>query len=275
MPPRHLGDEIGGDLGRVGKGLVVDPGQPGNQRQGVVGVDVKLVVFRAQVPRHRPGMGGFVKFVFAEADGKGAHGLGALGLHQGHDGGRIDTPGKKGAKRHVGDHAAGHGLAQHRLESIDGLALGEVLAPVGGRYRDGPEVPIAFASRFLPGPHPEQMAGRHFCHTSVDAGGRGYVIPTQEGGQGVALDPARPSVTGQQRFQLGAKEKERAEAAPIEGLDTEAVTDQHQLVVTAVPQSECEHADEALERCLQAPMFDGRQDDLGVAVAAEDHAGGR
>ena len=120
---RQAGEHRGGDLRRVGEGLVVDVGEPGDDLQRVARRHQQLVVLGAQVGGHRPGVGGFVVAGVFEGDGEGLH-LGALlGLHERHHERRVDAPRQEGGHGHIGVQARPHGATQHGVELVEGLGL--------------------------------------------------------------------------------------------------------------------------------------------------------
>ena len=79
---------------------------------------------------------------------------------------------------------------------------------------------------------------------------------------------------GAQGSQLGAEEERAAEPAVVEGLLADPVARQRQRAFRPVPQGECEHALDAPEGSLGAPMVDCGEQDLGVGVATEGIAAG-
>ena len=120
---RHPADQIGGDLGDIGEGLVPDVRELGDDldRLGIADVDGRVV--RSEVGGDRSRLGRLVEGAVGETDGECAHGPRAMPLHQGHDGAGVDPPGEERSHRDVGDHPGRHRVRQRVLELVDHLRV--------------------------------------------------------------------------------------------------------------------------------------------------------
>ncbi len=132
--PAH---EEGGQLGRVGEGLVVVTTEVGHEVQGIVRRQVDPGVGGAEMPGHRLRVVRLVEPLAGEAHREGAHRSRGRGLGQRGDQGGVDAAGQEGADGDIGDQAAGHGLGQHRLELVEGAPV-IVRRAVGPPWRSGP-----------------------------------------------------------------------------------------------------------------------------------------
>jgi hypothetical protein len=79
---RHLRDEVGRQLRRVGERLVVHIGELRDYFQRMPRLGIELGVLGPEVARHRGGILSLVVTALAEADRERAHRPRALGLHQ-------------------------------------------------------------------------------------------------------------------------------------------------------------------------------------------------
>src|SRR6185437_13162246 len=95
------------------------------------------------------------------------------------------------------------------------------------------------------------------------------ILEAQEAGEGVAVERRAPAGMRAQALQLRAEQQQLAELRPIERLDAEPVADEIEHALAPVPERHREHADEALDRRLDAPLRRRLDDHLGIAMAAE------
>ena len=86
VAPRKSGNQPCGNLRRIGKGLVVHFGQPGNDLPRLGGSDDEFGMVGAQVIGDTPGILGLVDGIVFKADGEGLNRPGTLRLHHGNDG---------------------------------------------------------------------------------------------------------------------------------------------------------------------------------------------
>ncbi len=93
-----------------------------------------------------------------------------------------------------------------------------------------------------------------------------------EGGDRGAIDARLPAGMGTQRLQLGAEQEQPAELCPVQRLDAEPIANERQRAVAAVPHRDREHADQPLDRRLDAERGEGFQHHLGVGMAAKANA---
>ena len=95
-------------------------------------------------------------------------------------------------------------------------------------------------------------AGLELVDAVVDRVRRRNVIVPHEARRGVAVDARRPAGMRAQRLELGAEQEQLAELGPVERLDAEPVAHQRQRALAAVPQRDREHADQPVQRRLDA-----------------------
>ena len=74
---------------------------------------------------------------------------------------------------------------------------------------------------------------------------------------------------GGERLELGGEGEGRTDAPEKQRLLPEVIARQAEHTGAPVPQREGEHADHGLERGLEAPGLDGREQHLGIGMAAQ------
>ena len=264
----QAGDEIGRDLRRVAERLVVDRGQPGYDRPGLLRPDVQLGVVGTQVSRNSSSVLRLVVVRLVEADGEGADRPFALGLHQRHDQRGIDAAGKEGAERHVGDHLLADRSPEPALQRLNGRFL-------RSRERISQPLPddlghVPVGGHRLQAIRPDAHDGRRLDlpDAGVDRMRCRDVVVAEIERQRVAVDRALPPRMGLETLQLRSEEKQLAHPAEVERLLADPVPDQVERPLGAVPQREGEHPGHRLHRRHQAPPLDGGQHHLGVRVTA-------
>ena len=119
----------------------------------------------------------------------------------------------------------------------------------------------------------EVVAGRELVHAlkhrrAVEAELEGQVLA-----QPLAAGAGGDQATGEQGLDLRGGGERVAVPGVVEGLDAQAVARAEDRARAAVPEHKAPHAVEA-GHTLAAPLFVGVEDDLGVAVCAEDVAAG-
>ncbi|MNI44256.1 hypothetical protein D3C73_986250 [compost metagenome] len=209
-----------------------------------------------------------------EADGEGAHRLGALRLHQRHDGGRINAARQEGAQADVGQHLAAHCLGQHAFQRLGGLGVGPkrqrrlgraiggfARGPIHARLRHAAAAGVV-GGEFHPG------ARGQLGDALVDGLRRRNVVVAHERGQRVAVQLAAESGDGHEALQLGRKHQLGARIAVVQRLFAHAVARQHQLARRAVPQRNGEHADCGLQSGFDAQRGEAGQQRFGIGMAA-------
>ncbi len=266
----ELGHHAGGELGGVGKGLVVHVGQPVHQVENVLRGDREFGVVRAQVVRDLFGVAGFVVGLGLEADGEGPDGLGGAGLHERGDQGGVDAAREQRAQGHVREHLVLDRVAEQSFQMVGGFGFGAgervgesggdgvFQGPVGVRTQVGGRI----------GADGEQVAGRQLERVLVDAARLGYVLVAQEQGQGAGVEFGGEVWQRAKGFEFRAEGQPVACAAVVEGLFAHAVAGQVQDAVLAVPEGEGEHAGEPGQGWFHAPGLERGQHDLGVRVPA-------
>ena len=72
-----------------------------------------------------------------------------------------------------------------------------------------------------------------------------------------------------QRLQLRAEQECSTPVSEVQRLLPESIADERERLHPAIPQGDREHADALLDRGLQSPVIDSRQQHLGVGVTAK------
>ena len=93
--------------------------------------------------------------------------------------------------------------------------------------------------------------------------------------QACAVDLALPGGVPGQRLQLGAEQERPATVPVVQRLLAHAVARQEQRAFGGIPQREREHAVQALQRTLDAPVAYRREQGFGVRMPAPVEAGAR
>jgi hypothetical protein len=264
---------MGGDLRRVGERLVVQARQERHDVHRLARCDVQLGVLRAEVPRDRLGMSRFVIAVLVEADGERLHRPAALRLHQRDHGRRVDPAREERAERHVGDHLPGDRLPEQRIERARRrfVAARERLGET--RSRRLLDRPIGTGRRVL---RPRKTLGgerkvrgrRQLAHAAIDRPGRRDVAVAQVQRERLAIDLGPEPRMGAQRLQLRTEHERVARPAVIERLLAEPIAGEVHRSLARVPERKGEHADQPLERALDAPGGERGEHHLGVGVAS-------
>ena len=140
---RFSAHQMGGQLGGISEGLAIEPGQQGDQGLGIGGGEDCFAVIGAQVGRHAPGVGRFVKAGFLEPDREGGHRPATLGLKQGGDQGGIDAAREEGAEGYIGQALLLHRGVELTLQGLQtssgiGERLGEAIGHRGAKTPPGP-----------------------------------------------------------------------------------------------------------------------------------------
>ena len=102
--------------------------------------------------------------------------LGALRLHQRHHGRGINPAGQERAERHVGNHPQTDGVAQERIETLDGFVCvrRRIVAALSSN-RNAAQVPEALRHRRCAFAQRQDMAGREFLSLTIDGAWLGDV----------------------------------------------------------------------------------------------------
>ena len=74
-----------------------------------------------------------------------------------------------------------------------------------------------------------------------------------------------------QRLELGTKQQQSATPGPVEWLNSDAVADQPEPAVPAIPKGEDKHSGEFLQRAFDTPRGARLQQDFGIRMASEVH----
>ena len=136
----ELGDQIGGDRGRVGERLVEDIRHRG-QKRGAVGAHDDLVVIGRVAIGDEPSSLALVEVAFLEADGERLHGPGAHLRGERDDQRRIDP-----AREEDTDGNVGHQMGADRIAEAVSQLLGQRFLVLGADLigRDWTRPGVAF-----------------------------------------------------------------------------------------------------------------------------------
>ena len=216
-------------------------------------------------------MVGLVVAGLVETYGEGLHPR-ALGPHQPDDGRGIDPARQHGPQGNIGDHPGGHRAMQQRVQRLYRLVLVAFERPRLGRRHRLADIPVVSGRRHVArpglGPETDLAAGRQLGDSLPDRAGMRHEAVTHETGQGLLVDIGGKAADHTQRLQFRTEGQRPADPAVVERLFTEPVTGQVQPARLAVPQGDGELAFEPLQAAVQAPVLDGRQQHLGVRMAA-------
>ena len=113
------------------------------------------------------------------------------------------------------------------------------------------------------------MTRRELVDAAIDGVRRRHVSQPQIGGERIAVELRLPIGKHLEGLQLGGKDHAPVLPPEIERLDAEPVANEAQRARSAIPQREGEHADETLDRGLDAPFGDGLDQNLGVGMSPE------
>lgn len=270
MAARELGDEQRRNLRRIGERLVVDARHARDRREHVGRLHVELGVRRAEMPRNRLRIASLVVARLVEADRKRLHRLRGLRLHQRDDHRRIDAPRQERAKRHVGDRLLGDRIAQHVIELRDGGVRVAVERIRAARRDHAVERPVAARRGLVAQALVLHVgAGRQLADAFVDRVRRGHARVAQIQTQRVAVDRMRAEARkAPQRLQLGAEHERAADAAVIERLLADAIAREREHARFAVPQREREHSDRLLQRAIDAPRGERREQHFAIRMTS-------
>ena len=236
----QLGDEVRGQCGRVGEGLVERVRESG-QQQGRVGPEKQLVMIGSVELGDAPCVPTLVEAALGEADRERMHGLRRLLRGQRRERRGVDAAGEEHADGHVCEQVRAHRVAQARTQLLEqlGLVVGPDLV-----HRNGTRPRVA---RELHVPvHFEHVAGRKLPHVAEDRVRRRNRVEGEERLEGVEVDlPAR------QRTELGRERELSGVMSVVERLDPVTVAREHEPAHAGVPDGDGEHA-------AQAPGDSGR-----------------
>ena len=231
--------------------------------------DRQFGVLGAEVPGDGGGMVGFVEIGIVETDGEGLDLAHVRRVHQRHDGGGIHPAGQERPERHVGDHAALHGILQQTFEAVGqfGIAASEWVCQ--SRPRHGPRVPERGGVRLALPWHGQDSAGRKLEHVLVDRMRSRDVTVPQIRSHRRLVDPRLEVRVLVQPLELGGEHELLAEPGPVKRLDAETVAHQREGAVLTVPNGDGEHADQTRHRLRDAEFGDRFDDDFRIGVSAE------
>src|SRR4051812_19911352 len=134
---------------------------------------------------------------------------------------------------------------------------------------DGPGRPIFFDDRLTAVLRVrEETAGPQFRDAAIDGIWGRDIVEAQIEGERLAIDLGFELRMMRQSLQLRAEQERAPCALPavIERLLADPIARKDQLTLPPIPQSEREHPDGLLQRLLQPPGFDRREQRLGVGM---------
>src|SRR3989442_3369905 len=103
VAPREFRDEVGGDLRHIGKRLIVELRQAGNDSLRLLGRDENLGVSRAEILCYPASEAGFIVGCFPKTNRERANRNGALSLHQADHKRRVDPADQQPTPRPAAD----------------------------------------------------------------------------------------------------------------------------------------------------------------------------
>ena len=264
--PREARQEDGGQAARIGKGLVEDARDLGEERGRVLAPNDRLVVLGAEPPRRRRRVAALVVRRLVEADGEGLDRRGGrLGGERRHQA-RVDTAREEAAPRDVAQDAGRDRAAEppdHLFRRL-GRRRGRP-----GRPRGRP-VPV---DRLRPVGLDRHVVRRWQLPDGAEdrVGGR-HVLVGQVVDERPRIELAGHVGVNEERLQLRGEEKRVRESCVVERLLPEAIASQDEAPPRPVPEREGEHAFEPVE-AGRAVVLVGVENDLGVGAAREPVAG--
>ena len=260
VPGGQPGQEVQGDGGQIGVGLVGVILDGGQDVEELLGGDGLGDVPQAQLPAQVLGLLGLVKALPVKA-----HRVGLVRPGQGGDDAGVDAPGQEGAHLHVADLVGLHRLGDHLPDLpgpvVQGLVLGlEGEGVVGGDLR--PALPI---EQLVAGQQPEHPLQEGLVQSGVLEG--------EVELQGLGVELLAEGGVGEEALQLGAEEEGVPHGGVVQGLDAEGVPGGVQFPLCPVPHHEGEHPPQ-LPGEGGALLGVALEDDLGVRVGGEGAAPG-
>ena len=190
-------------------------------------------------------------------------------LHQCGYGGGVIAAGQQGAEPDICHHAGSHGVVQQLLQRIGGLVqrAGEWIV-LAGECRLCRR-PVALHLLIAAGAYAQPVARGQFVYVLEYGAGPGYPGVLDKQGQRIVINAGVEVGVGTQGLQFRAKQESLRAPAIVQRLFSNPVAGQHQRLVPAVPQGEGEHALEAAQCGIDAPLGDGGKHDLRIGVAAK------
>ena len=265
----QLGDEVGGQRGRVGERLVEGLDQARQELRGVR-AQHQLVVVGVEPLRHHPRPVELVERALLEPDRERPHPLVAgLRRQRGQRRG-VDAAGEEHPHRHVGEQVGADGVEQPLAQLGGQLARG-LPADVGrgGGSRPGIALDPGVGAG-LPG---QQVAGGQLASGAEDRQRGGDRVERQEGVERVQVDLPGKARVAQQRLELRGEGQRAGVRPPVQRLDPVRVPGQHQPAAGGVPHGDREHASQPLDEA-RAPLLVEVDQHLRVAAGDEPVAAG-
>src|SRR5690606_40407629 len=99
--------------------------------------------------------------------------------------------------------------------------------------------------------------------------GRGHVVVPQEEHERIAIDLRCESREREQRFQLGAEEQRLVGPSVVQRFLADTIARKVQHAFGLVPNGKCKHAVCTLERSLETPSIETREQYLGIGMSAK------
>ena len=260
---RFLGQQIDGNIGRLGHRRVAKAHQVGQQGDHLVDRYFQFMVIGGKLARDIGRIRQFAETALLEADRKSFHGHAGMARHQGHHRRGIDAAGQKGAERHIRNHADAHRFVEFFQESGDRVgrqAACHARPAVGRRV-----IHVLAQHAVFPG---GGRTGREFAD-AVEQGGRtGRIAVSEIIPDGVFVGLRAHAGQGQQRLDFGA-ESEPAFVLPQEQrLLAERVARHEQAIIARIPDGERKHAAK-VPHAILAPLHVGVDDGFGIGSGAE------
>ena len=263
LAPRELGEQHRRQRRLVAERLVeyIDP--PRERRQHLVGREHEAVVAAADVASDaRRLLVLAADVVAAKAEVERVECAAGDARGERCDDARVDASAHERAERHVGD--------QHRLDracepGVELLERGRLRQFVLGHVRRSPEL----AGREPAVAYRQPVSGRQLADVAVDRERRRNVLALEIERERVEVECVREPRKWSQRLQLRAEGERALVPGVVERLDAQVIAREEDLAAAAVPQSEREHAGDALEE-PRPPRLPAVDQDLAVALRGKE-----
>lgn len=168
MPAGEFRHQEGRNLRRVRKWLVVDGRQTLNHGKRRFRLNDKFGMLGAEMRGDALGVICFVEFPVAKADGKGAHRLRRLRLHQRDDSRGVDATGQKSAKWNIGNHLPADGIAKQALQLVGEFRLRLISEISLTCHRNVMKSPVAARRGFSTRLDVENVCGQQLVNAAIN-----------------------------------------------------------------------------------------------------------
>ncbi len=262
LAARELAEGQEAQRGEVGERLVEVPHEARELGRVAAHRHLELVVVGA-VPRGHAARVAELGVLAREAHREGLDGLAHVPPHERDDQARVEAAAQHGAERHVAHEAHAHGLVE-LLEQ----QLGPFVRRARDRVRRRRRIAPPALDRGAPARDHQPLTRLQLPDLPERRHRSRHVSEGQVGGYRLRVELIAHQAAGQDGLQLGAEHHDVADQRVVEGLDPQAVADQHSAPLGAVPDRQREHPAQPLGECGTVVLVEVRQD-LRVAAASQ------